>query len=85
MAVMSLRWLVAAAASLPAVSAGGMGREQLVPGVPVQTPAPQLKDAVLHMQFSPAITARPAARGLLQKRETNTCGYLNGDESQYRI
>ncbi|KAK4038389.1 hypothetical protein C8A01DRAFT_37633, partial [Parachaetomium inaequale] len=80
MAVMSLRWLVAAAASLPAVSAG-LGREQLSPGGPVQTPAPQLKDAALHMQFSPVVTARPAARGLLQKRATNTCGYLNGDAS----
>jgi hypothetical protein len=79
MVVMSLRWLVAVSAWLPAVSAN-LGREQPVPGGPIQTPAPDLKEpAALAVR---ALTQPPHARGLLQKRDTNTCGYVDGNSSQ---
>ncbi|KAH6617606.1 hypothetical protein F5144DRAFT_396976 [Chaetomium tenue] len=77
MAVMSLRWLAAAAVCVPAVSAG-MGREHVAAGGPIQTPAPKLKDAGVHLTPR-VLTARPAARALLQKRDTNTCGYVDGN------
>jgi hypothetical protein len=77
MAVMSLQWLAAAAVWLPAVSAG-MGREHAAAGGPIQTPAPKLKDAGVHLTPR-VLTARPAARGLLEKRDTNTCGYVDGN------
>lgn len=80
MAVMTLRWLAAAAVCVPAVSAG-MGLEQIAPGGPVQTPAPKLKDAGVHLTPR-VVTARPAARALLQKRDTNTCGYVDGNSRQ---
>jgi hypothetical protein len=77
MAVMSLRWLVAASALLPPVSAGTRPN----PRGPVQTAAPDLKDA--NIGVAPrVVTDSPAPRGLLQKRATNTCGYVDGDSSQ---
>lgn len=85
MAVMSLHWLVAASALLPAVSAGmgsGMGREQPNPPSPVQTARPRLEDAAVGLIPRVVVTARPAPRGLLQKRASNTCGYVDGDSSQ---
>ncbi|KAK4151588.1 hypothetical protein C8A00DRAFT_35735 [Chaetomidium leptoderma] len=77
MAVTSLRWLVAASAWLPAVSAG-LGREQPRPGGPIQTQAPSLKDAELQL-VPRVLTARPAPRAELRKRDTRTCGYVNGN------
>ncbi|KAK4233911.1 hypothetical protein C8A03DRAFT_19098 [Achaetomium macrosporum] len=76
MAVMSLRRLVAVSAWLTAVSAGLEREQPHAPG-PVQTPAPNLKDANVHLAPR-VLTARPAPRGLLQKRDTNTCGYVDG-------
>ena len=81
MVSMSLRRLLAVSAWLPAVSAAGLGAEQPIPGGPVQTAAPNLKDAA--SQATPrAVTQHPHARGLLQKRDTNTCGYVDGNSSQ---
>lgn len=80
MAVMSLCWLVAASAWLPAVSAS-LGREQPAPGGPIQTPAPNLKEPARALAVR-AVTQPPHARALLQKRDTNTCGYVNGNSSQ---
>jgi hypothetical protein len=77
MVVMSLRWLAATAVWLPAVSAG-MGGEHVAPSAPIQTPAPKLKDAGVHLTPR-VVTARPAARNLLEKRDTNTCGYVDGN------
>jgi hypothetical protein len=82
MVAMTLRRLVAASALLPAVSAGGLGAEQPIPGGPVQTPAPDLKEAAAVHAVPRAITERPHARGLLEKRDTNTCGYVNGNASE---
>ncbi|KAK3305114.1 uncharacterized protein B0T15DRAFT_188770 [Chaetomium strumarium] len=77
MAVMSLRRLVAVSAWLSAVSAGLQREQPHAPG-PVQTPVPDLKDA--NLLLAPRVlTARPAPRALLQKRDTNTCGYLDGN------
>ncbi|AEO64764.1 uncharacterized protein THITE_127746 [Thermothielavioides terrestris NRRL 8126] len=78
MAVMSLRSLVAVSALLPAVSAG-LGREQPIPPGAVQTPAPNLKDAGAFQLLPRVLTAAPAPRGILQKRDTNTCGYVDGN------
>jgi hypothetical protein len=77
MAEMSLHWLVAASALLPAVSAGMHPN----PRGPVQTPAPDLRDATIGVAPR-VVTDGPAPRGLLQKRATNTCGYVDGDSSQ---
>ncbi|KAG7286823.1 hypothetical protein NEMBOFW57_009140 [Staphylotrichum longicolle] len=77
MAVISLCWLVAASAWLPAVSAS-LGREQPAPGGPIQTPAPNLKEPARALAVR-AVTQPPHARALLQKRDTNTCGYVNGN------
>jgi hypothetical protein len=81
MAVMSLRSLVAVSALLPAVSAG-LGREQPIPPGAVQTPAPNLKDAGAFQLLPRVLTAAPAPRGILQKRDTNTCGYVDGNPSE---
>ncbi len=82
MVAMSLRRLAAVSACLTAVSsAAGLGAEQPIPGGPVQTPAPDLKEAAAHVAPR-AITQHPHARGLLQKRDTNTCGYVDGNSSQ---
>jgi hypothetical protein len=83
MVVMSLRWLAATAVWLPAVSAG-MGGEHVAPSAPIQTPAPKLKDAGVHLTPR-VVTARPAARNLLEKRDTNTCGYVDGNSRQYNL
>lgn len=79
MAVMSLRWLAAVLAWLPAVSAN-LGREQPDPWAPVQTPAPK-PEAEINLAQA-VLTARHAVRGVLQKRDTNTCGYVNGNPCQ---
>lgn len=82
MAVASLRWLAAAAAAsrwLPAVSAQ-LEREQPKPWAgAVQTPAPKFEAEI---ELAPVLTARPAIRNVLQKRQTNTCGYVDGDPGQ---
>ncbi|KAK3898359.1 hypothetical protein C8A05DRAFT_38055 [Staphylotrichum tortipilum] len=80
MTSMTLPRLVALAACLPAASAA-MGREQPRLAGPLPTPAPVVRDLGT-MELTPRIvTARPHARNLIQKRDTNTCGYLDGDES----
>ena len=82
MAVLSLRWLVAVSAWLPAVAAD-LGREHPGPGAPIQTPPPSLKEG--GVQLVPrVVTARPAPRAL-QKRDTNTCGYVDGNPRQYML
>ncbi|GAB1319761.1 hypothetical protein MFIFM68171_09971 [Madurella fahalii] len=76
MASLSLRWLVAAAAWLPAVLAQ-LEREHPKPWAgAIQTPAPKHEADI---NLAPILTGRPAARNVLQKRDTNTCGYVNGD------
>ena len=80
MVAISLRRLVAVSVWLPAVAAG-LGAEQPIPGGPVQTAAPNLKEAASHATPR-AVTAHPHARGLLQKRDTRTCGYVDGNSSQ---
>jgi hypothetical protein len=78
MAVLNLRWLVAVSAWLPAAVAD-LGREHPIPGGPVQTPAPNLKEA---FHLTPrAVTAHPVPRAL-QKRDTRTCGYVDGNSRQ---
>ncbi|KAL2134481.1 hypothetical protein VTI74DRAFT_11664 [Chaetomium olivicolor] len=85
MAVISLRWLVAGSACLPAVAAvAGLEREQAHPWDAMQTPGPKLDLKEAEVQVAPrAVTAHPAARGVLAKRATNTCGYkyLDGDSA----
>ena len=78
MALMSLRWLVAVSAWLPAVSAG-LEREHPNLWAPIETPGPK-PEAEIGLGTSPAVTARPAVRApiLDVKRNDNTCGYLNG-------
>ncbi|KAL2265009.1 hypothetical protein VTJ83DRAFT_7519 [Remersonia thermophila] len=74
----SVRWL---AASLPVglASAQAIALEHVNPAAPVRTPAPDIKDAKVAARLAPRIlTAAPVARKLL-KRDTNTCGYVNGD------
>ncbi|KAJ4287511.1 hypothetical protein N0V88_007611 [Collariella sp. IMI 366227] len=66
MAVLSLQWLVAVSAWLPAVAAGvGPEREQPNPWGAVQTPGPNLnmKEADVHI-VPRVMTAGPAARGV---------------------
>ncbi|AEO59434.1 hypothetical protein MYCTH_2307766 [Thermothelomyces thermophilus ATCC 42464] len=76
MAVKSLGWLAAAAVSLSAVS--GMAREQLFARSAAQTPAPQLREGGIDV--SPlAVTALPILPRDLQKRDTQTCGYVDGN------
>ncbi|EAQ84377.1 predicted protein [Chaetomium globosum CBS 148.51] len=76
MAVMSLRWLAAAAVCVPAVSAG-MGREQVAAGGPIQTPAPEAsRTPVVHLETaSRAHGGALAARALLGPRSATptTC------------
>ena len=76
---MTLRWLVAVSAWLPAVSAG-LEREHPNPWAPIETPGSKPEAEI---NLGPAVvTARPVVRAVLQKRDANTCGYLNGDTSQ---
>jgi len=83
MAAMSLRWLVAGSAWLPAALAANMGAERQYPAGPGPTAAPVLKEAAI--AISPRVlTAAPHARDLLRKRATNTCGYELGNSSQCR-
>ncbi|KAK4119277.1 hypothetical protein N657DRAFT_659132 [Parathielavia appendiculata] len=77
MAVLHLGWLVAASAWLPAVSAD-LGREQPIPGGPVQTLAADLREPRLNA-LPPVVTAR-AVPMALQKRAIKTCGYVDGDQ-----
>ena len=80
MVTISVRCLVAVSVWLPAVLAAGLGAEQPIPGGPIQTAAPNLKEAA---SATPrAVTAHPHARGLLRKRDTRTCGYVDGNSSQ---
>ena len=81
MVAISLRRLVAVSAWLSAASAADLGAEQPIPGGPVQTAAPNLKEAASHATPR-AVTAHPHARGLLQKRDTRTCGYVDGNASE---
>lgn len=82
MTAMMLPQLVALAACLPAACAA-MGREQPRVAGPLPTPAPVVREVGMMNDLTPRIvTARPHPRGLLQKRATNTCGYLDGEESQ---
>ncbi|KAK4245962.1 hypothetical protein C7999DRAFT_42574 [Corynascus novoguineensis] len=75
MAVKSLGWLAAAAVWLPSVA--GMAREQVFDRAPLQTLAPLLRE--VGVDVSPlAVTAAPVPRAL-QKRSTQTCGYVDGD------
>ena len=77
---MTLPWLVALAACVPAASAA-MGREQPRAAGALPTPAPVVREVGM-MELTPRIvTARPHARGLLEKRGTKTCGYIDGDPS----
>ncbi|KXX81429.1 hypothetical protein MMYC01_202637 [Madurella mycetomatis] len=79
MAVLSLCSLVAAAAAaswFPAVSAQLEREHPNAWGGAIQTPAPKPEADII---LAPALTARPVARNVLQKRDTNTCGYVNGD------
>ncbi|KAK4133865.1 hypothetical protein BT67DRAFT_449958 [Trichocladium antarcticum] len=76
MAVMTLRRLAAVAVWLPAVSAG-LEREKPNPWAPIETPGPK-PEAEINLAPA-AVTARPAMRALIQKRNENTCGYMAGD------
>lgn len=79
MAVMTLRRLAAVAVWLPAVSAG-LEREKPNPWAPIETPGPK-PEAEINLAPA-AVTARPAMRALIQKRNENTCGYMAGDLSE---
>ncbi|KAK4098365.1 hypothetical protein N658DRAFT_221162 [Parathielavia hyrcaniae] len=79
MAVLSLRWLVAVSAWLPAVAAD-LGRGQPIPRGPLQTMPADLREPQLNA-LPPVVTAR-AVPMALQKRAVRTCGYVDGDESQ---
>ncbi|KAL1839977.1 hypothetical protein VTJ49DRAFT_940 [Mycothermus thermophilus] len=75
----SLRWL---AASLPVALASveGIAVEHVNPAGPVRTPSPVLQDgeegsADISRRI---LTAAPAARDLF-KRDTRTCGYVDGN------
>jgi hypothetical protein len=81
MAVVTLRWLVAVSAWLPAVSAG-LEREHPNLWAPIESPGPKPEAEFNLGQAVPVVTARPAVRAVLQKRNANTCGYINGDTSQ---